>query len=1250
MTPSSTKVWVKIFSLSVVLAFVFSGAMLTVGSVPHETSLPIQTASSFVPGTEFIKSGVVLDTGLPNEEKQVMTPSVIKMQDGTYAMWYQALGLDGHQRIMKAVSGDGISWTRAGLAIDYGEASAEVGVQYPFVMVDSSGLFHMWYAGYNGLKNTRILHATSVDGNVWTKLGAELAYGSASDVDGVAHPRVHFDGTQWHMWYSGVKWNPLRIWTCHAHKATFSDSWVKDGIVLLNDAEYDNNVAWAAYIIPTMSGYDMFYGGRSPDQYPGRICHAYSSDGLSWTKTGIALERSLPGESSMTDFPSVIVENGVYNMWYSGYDGLNVRIFFATTATPVTESVDLSISDLSLSEEAQASGNPVAIIATVHGDPSTWANSSEETLVFSDSFDSGNLNNWIKSTWYSGSVLEVTTAQSCSPQYSFHAQSNPNTNSGPYIMKFLPDNYAHSIVKTKLYLPVKTQSIDKWDIIRVGSSTGTVFSTTNYEFYVQLRDDDYSIDLFEYVKDANGVWNYGCVAMDVCELAPATWHEISLEITPSGYLVRVGDIVVASGQRAASTLIHHLLIGDEGGVNGCWGDSYWDDVNVYSVSGTQTEVPGQDATCTVSFYLDSEDPANLIGSVGNVFVPADSETPVSLDWTAVAGEHEIIVVVSDVNPTDNDLSNNTASTQVSVIGTGVDLTVYDDDIVLPSQIVQGEQVTISASIHNLGGSESAWVKQGVVLSPGISAQYPYVIKDGSIYKMWYTGYGSTYDIYYATSTDKVNWANYGKVLTHPTGTTYAAAPSVLKEADGTYKMWYSCQNYNWNSEIYYATSADGISWTQVGKVLPIGPVGSFDSVYACQGYVFMDDGMYKMYYKAYDSGTVSRFGLATSPDGVTWTKYGSVMDTPVGYAAMECPFVLPAGNGSYDMWFTTGKILKTSSSDGINWETPVIDLDVTPGAQDSRALYTLSLLRESGSSYMYYSGDSGSTSYIFLAEMGPPGEDATCTVSFYLDSEDPANLIGSVENVFVPAGGETPVSIEWTAVEGEHEIIVVVSNVDPTDSDLSNNVASAPVTVAGEPEPAVLEVTKVRLSGPEEGIIQTYYEWELQITITNAGGYSATDILVKDVLPAELELLEMIPSAGNATTEAPGTRAALPSEQIYPIRSTHISWILEGLEPGQSETLYLRVCTRPNPAGKQEFTSPGTYIINEGAYAVGTDSLTGDMIASEPADAITVIITELQPADGIITPRPPAITLPKTIFFMIASFACFVPGRLKRKV
>ncbi len=1332
MALEQTNTWVKVMSFAIVFAFIISSvSMISIGSGTADNQIlpspdELNASSPYVPGTEWVKDGIVLDVGAAGEEKHVTTPSILKLSDGTYAMWYQGLGTDGHQRIMKAVSNDGLAWTRSGIALNYGEQYAEAGVMFPFVMIDDAGLYHMWYSGYN-YKWRAILHATSTDGTTWTKLGAELFFGDSFDLDGVASPRVHFDGTQWHMWYSGVLWYPDRDTICHAHKASLSDPWIKDGTVLSNDGEYDNPVAWSPYVLPTETGYDMFYGGRSPEQYPGRICHAYSTDGLSWTKTGIAVDRSLPGESKMTDFPFVLPVDGGYRMWYVGYDGVNSRIYHAHTASTQVESADISVNseNITLSDPAPVSGTPVTITANILGDVSTtsdwvkhgivldlggWGEDqqvggpsvlqlpngtyvmyylgkgNDGTTVYyrifrAFSYDglewhkqgmvlnyggayAGNSvyhpNVWIAPDgtyhmWYAGQnpesgnrarILHATSPDGFNFVYdkleiNFGSTTEPDSVNTPFVM---PEDDGYRMWYTgTAWTPLKNviNSAHKANLADAWVKDGTVLQNNGVYDYPHAQRPwvlrtDAGYEMFYSGTDASGITRI----LHATSVDGITWAK------SDGFVLEPTLPLESVHTRWCSVLV-------EDDVYRMWYTGTTTTNNRIFYAEKAPGHAGQDATCTVSFYLDSAAPENLIGSVGDLFVPADGQTPVSIDWTPITGEHDIIVVISNVNPQDIDETNNVASLPITVKASEeVDLSITPEDISVPQDAVAGEIYNLSATVHNLENGQDVWEKHGVVLSPGSSAQYPYVIKDGSIYKMWYTGYGSTYDIYYATSLDRTTWTNYGKVLTHPSGTNYAAAPSIVKEADGTYKMWYSCQNYLWKSEIYYATSADGISWTQHGKVLPIGPAGSFDSVYACQGYVFKDMGIYKMYYKAYDSALVSRFGYATSIDGITWTKQGAVMSTPVGYSAMECPFVLPNDDGSYYMWFSTGKILKTRSKDGITWDTPVIELDVTPGALDSRFIYTPSILREEGNSYLYYAGDSGSTSYIFMAEMEATGLDATCRVSFYLNSADPTNIIGSVENIFVPAGGQTTVSIDWIPIAGEHEMIVVIDNVNPHDSNITNNIAAGPVSILDppEPNPAGLIIEKVKLSGIDEGFTHTYYEWELLITVTNIGGSDALDVVVCDVLPAELELLENIPSAGTAISNwqsaDDGTRAAPVGPIILPVRSTHISWTIGTLEPGQSETLYLKVCTRLNPAGKQEFTSPGIYVINEGAYAKGTDSLTGEPISSNRANAIKVSVTDLEIDVGAI--KPPTAKLPKTWFFMVMIFACFLPG-YKRK-
>ncbi|MFO7618675.1 MAG: hypothetical protein R6W91_03345, partial [Thermoplasmata archaeon] len=401
-------------------------------------------------------------------------------------------------------------------------------------------------------------------------------------------------------------------------------------------------------------------------------------------------------------------------------------------------------------------------------------------------------------------------------------------------------------------------------------------------------------------------------------------------------------------------------------------------------------------------------------------------------------------------------------------------------------------------------------------------------------------------------------------------------------------------------------------------------------------FVMKDEGVYRMWYQGtYWSPNFNRICHAEKTNLYdAWVKDGTVLSNDGAYdsAHAQRPWVLRLDDGTYEMFYSgsdavsVGRILRATSADGMTWQKEGIAIEPAL-PMESRSVYYPSVIRNGDDYRMWYSGYDGSHWRIFYAEKAPgyDAQDATCTVSFYVDSASPENLIGSVPNVLVPADGQTSVSIDWIPVAGDHEIIVAVSDVTPTDRDMSNNVAGIQVSVSSPPpaEPAALSIDKVKLSGIDTGITHTYYEWELLITVTNTGGSAAFDVMVKDVLPAELELLEMKASIGNIlSAEQPieGTRATPAPPTTLPMKSTHITWNVGTLEPGQAETLYLKVGTRLNPAGKQEFTSPGIYTINEGAYATGTDSLTGESLITEPAPAITVVIAEQEPVIGL----PPA--------------------------
>ena len=178
--------------------------------------------------------------------------------------------------------------------------------------------------------------------------------------------------------------------------------------------------------------------------------------------------------------------------------------------------------------------------------------------------------------------------------------------------------------------------------------------------------------------------------------------------------------------------------------------------------------------------------------------------------------------------------------------------------------------------------------QGDVINPddaaavfdSIYATGPCVIKDGSIYKMWYTGWGGTvehigggienkinYRIGYATSKDGIKWTKHkGPVLDLGTREKADAKgvgqPCVLKEGK-TYRMWY--EGFDGSAwRIFYATSENGIKWMKQGMIPHIigrNPV------------VVKRNEQYELWYQG-QSVLPPRFHIlrAVSLDGLNWTK------------------------------------------------------------------------------------------------------------------------------------------------------------------------------------------------------------------------------------------------------------------------------------------------------------------------------------------------------------------------------------------
>src|SRR5437867_4639148 len=207
-----------------------------------------------------------------------------------------------------------------------------------------------------------------------------------------------------------------------------------------------------------------------------------------------------------------------------------------------------------------------------------------------------------------------------------------------------------------------------------------------------------------------------------------------------------------------------------------------------------------------------------------------------------------------------------------------------------------------------------WTKRGVVVSPSLptdaaSVAYSEVVKVGSQYRMYYSGSdGSTYRIHLATSTDGLVWAKQGVVLdVGPPGSgedRNVYKPSVVVRS-GLHSMWYGGQPSSGGTvSTFLATSSDGVSWTRRGMVLPHGLPGSFDEIAAYYPSVRIISSTYEMVYSAASPGQ-ERLGLAESADGISWQKKGSVLDLlpPDESPSLGTPFLHVESNGTWSVYY-----------------------------------------------------------------------------------------------------------------------------------------------------------------------------------------------------------------------------------------------------------------------------------------------------------------------------------------------------------
>ncbi len=216
---------------------------------------------------------------------------------------------------------------------------------------------------------------------------------------------------------------------------------------------------------------------------------------------------------------------------------------------------------------------------------------------------------------------------------------------------------------------------------------------------------------------------------------------------------------------------------------------------------------------------------------------------------------------------------------------------------------------ILAAVRRPGG---AWEPLGVAIDAGFagdSDQYgvesPCVVRTPGGYLMAYAGFdGEATRLHMATSDDGRRWTAQGTIMQRGPDEALGASHPCLVSTEAGWWLFFCGYDGSYDSRraaILAAVSPTGASWDRVGTVLE--PMASELAV--SHPSVIEVARTFYMFYASDDGATV-RIAMATSADGMSWQRHGTVLEASgarTEEGGVSSPCVLRLRDGSLRMWY-----------------------------------------------------------------------------------------------------------------------------------------------------------------------------------------------------------------------------------------------------------------------------------------------------------------------------------------------------------
>ena len=216
----------------------------------------------------------------------------------------------------------------------------------------------------------------------------------------------------------------------------------------------------------------------------------------------------------------------------------------------------------------------------------------------------------------------------------------------------------------------------------------------------------------------------------------------------------------------------------------------------------------------------------------------------------------------------------------------------------------------------------------------------------------FTGYPGASFVSHFTSRDGIEWEKAGGPVLRNTQVpdaletfTTAFVTTGYRDASGWVVYGYTYEGESTEGFIWRATATSlGGPWrVDQDPRLEHGDEGAWDAVRVAEPSIVRTDEGFRMYYTGFDDADVARIGVATSSDGVTWTKQpGPVFEGGQEWdgGSVGNPQVVATSGGLVMAYRTEAGSFGfglARSDDGTNWEpseaNPIMSEDRSPGGE-----------------------------------------------------------------------------------------------------------------------------------------------------------------------------------------------------------------------------------------------------------------------------------------------------------------------------